>query len=33
VSRRRMGWITDAQKNDIATGIATAAIVGRNNTP
>jgi multiple sugar transport system permease protein len=33
VSRRRMGWITDAQKNDIATGIATAAIVGRNTTP
>lgn len=33
VSRRRMGWITSAQKNDIATGIATAAIVGRNTTP
>jgi multiple sugar transport system permease protein len=33
VSRRRMGWITQAQENDIATGIATAAIVGRNNTP
>jgi multiple sugar transport system permease protein len=29
VSRRRMGWITDAQKNDVATGIATAAIVGK----
>ena len=33
VSRRRMGWITHAQENDTATGIATAAIVGRNNTP
>ena len=33
VSKRRMGWITQAQKNDIATGIATAAIVGRNNQP
>jgi multiple sugar transport system permease protein len=33
VSRRRMGWITDAQKNDIATGIATASIVAKGTGP
>jgi len=33
VSRRRMSWITGAQKNDIATGIATSAIVGKDATP
>jgi len=32
VSKRRMSWITGAQKNDIATGIATTAIVGRDTT-
>jgi multiple sugar transport system permease protein len=32
VSKRRMGWITQAQKNDVATGVATASIVGKGLT-